>query len=471
MQSQKIQTRQTLSQRTVLTQQQLRFVKLLELNAPEFDEAVERELEENEALEEKEGAPGKETPVRETVRRYIQRQTQGEDYEFAPADREESLYDHLYAQLAERRLPPRQEYAARYIIGNLDSNGYLREELPVLIDEMAFREGVDIPAADAEAALETVRGLDPAGIGGRDLRECLLIQLRREPSGEVRDNAMRIIEKTYQEFTMKHRDAIRARLRMESADIDRAIALILSLNPKPGAAFGGASADNANIIVPDYVIEEEDGNFTITLNNRIPELQVSRTFEQAVEALERTPSGRPKKGAEYIVARYRDARDFIRVATQRQETMMKVMGAIVKIQESYFRTRNVYELRPMMIKDIAEITGIDMSVISRATNNKYVATPWGIFPLHFFFSANKDDTEHLTNRQIEARIRKLVEKEDKRHPLSDQKLMEKINSEGFNLARRTVAKYRDKIGIPVARLRKEMLSGKDIQKTITSKKP
>lgn len=457
MPTQNLETRQTLAQRPILSQQQLRYVRLLELNAPELDETVERELEENEALVEKEEVHEEDT------RRYplfSRRSSHSEDYEFAPADRTANLYDYLNTQLSERNLSPKVEFAARYLIGNLDSNGYLRGGLHHLIDEMAFREGVEVSEEEGRQALAEVQRLDPAGVGAADLRECLQIQLRAMPASPERDNALRILADAYEAFTMKHRHRIRSLLKLSDAEADNALSLIKSLNPKPGASMGNDPADTAGVIVPDFVVTEEEGEFYVTLNNSVPELQIAKSFEQAMASVDRTPTGRPRKGSEYIVSRYNDARDFIRVLQQRQNTMMTVMSAIIKLQHEYFMTRNVYRLKPMMIKTVADITGLDISVISRATNNKYVSTPWGVFPLRFFFSDEKGDKgeseEATTNRMIEARIRTLVEKEDKRHPLSDQRLMETMNAEGFDLKRRTVAKYRDRLGIPVARLRKEL---------------
>ena len=440
-----------------LSQQQLRFVKLLELNAPELDEAVERELEDNPALGVvEENAPEDE----ERYPSYYAPAPEARTSTFAPADDSESLYDHLNAQLSERKLPALVEAAARYIIGNLDSNGYLHRSLRQLTDDMAFGPGIDLSDKEARQALDAVRSLDPPGIGAYDLHDCLDLQLKVLPASEERDDALRIINETYEAFTMKHKHRIISLLKLPEERVDRALSLILSLNPKPGAALGHDPAEESNVIIPDFIVNNEDGNITITLNNKIPELRIEQSFEQAMDSLERTASGRPKKGSEFIVSRYNDARDFMRVLTQRQQTMMAVMSAIVKIQKEYFLTEDVYKLRPMIIKNVAELTGYDISVISRATANKFVSTPWGIFPLRFFFSdtIGESDVEGnaATNRKIEAEIASLVEQEDKRHPLSDQKIMEEMIDRGYDVSRRTVAKYRDRQGIPVARLRKNL---------------
>ena len=446
-----------------LSQQQLRFVKLLEFNAPELEEAVDRELEDNPALtavneDDEKGDSNGAQPYIPLGRQG--RQSTDDNYEFVPREAQETLYDHLHRQLAEHSLDPAVRLAAEYIIDSLDNNGYLRRPLNNLIDDMAFGPGLDISHAEAEKALDIVKDLEPFGVGAADLRECLLIQLRHTVPSPERDDAIAIIENAYQAFAMKHKHKIISSLKMNAKRVDNALALILTLNPKPGAAFSSAHEDAANIIIPDFIVNVEDGKISISLNSSIPELKISQSFEEAMANLERTASGRAKKGSEFIVSRFNDARDFIKILRQRQETMMSVITAIVNIQKEYFLTEDVYRLKPMMIKNIAAITGLDISVISRATANKFVATPWGIFPLRFFFSdtVGKTDetTDAATNRKIEAEIKQLVENEDKRYPLSDQRIMEVMAERGFEISRRTVAKYRDRIGIPVARLRKQL---------------
>lgn len=441
-----------------LSQQQLRFVKLLELNAPELDEAVERELEDNPAL-------GVKEETDEDTRRYPlyhNPRSEADDTPFAPVDNSDTIYDNLYDQLSERSLTPEVEQAAEYIIGNLDSNGYLTRPLHLLVNDMAFGPGIEVSEEEALEALNVVRSLEPAGIGARNLQDCLEMQLVELPQSERRDDALRIIRESYDSFVMKHKKKIVSQLKIGEPRTEQALSLILSLNPKPGSALGVDPSKETNIVIPDFIVDNEDGEITISLNNRIPELQIEQSFAEAVAELDRQKKLRGerngKKGGEFITSRYNDARDFIRILSQRQQTMMAVMTAIVKIQKEYFLTEDVYRLKPMMIKTVAEETGYDLSVISRATTNKFVMTPWGIFPLRFFFSdtigESEAETGELTNRKIEAEIAALVEGEDKHHPLSDQLLMEEMNARGYDVSRRTVAKYRDRQGIPVARLRK-----------------
>lgn len=453
----------TLEQRPQLrlSTTQLRFVKLLEFNTPELEEAVDRELEDNPALEVEDDTPRHE-PAQPFYRRPPSNNGREDSHvsDFTPHDSGESLIEILLTQLAERNVSEKVHEAARYIIGNLDTNGYLRRPLPSIINDMAFGPGIEVTDNEAQKALEIVQSMEPYGVGASDLRECLRIQLTHLPPSPARENAIRIIDNKFDALTMKHTHKIISGLRLSKEETKSAVDLILSLNPKPGAAVN-SPADTANIIVPDFVITLEEGDITISLNNRIPELTIGRSFSEAMDALETESKRKKKKGSEFIISRYNDARDFIRILRQRQETLMAVMSAIVKIQKDYFLTRDVYKLRPMMIKDISALTGYDLSVVSRATNNKYVDTPWGIFPLRFFFSDSigeegEDNSQALTNRKIEAEIAALVEKEDKRHPLSDEKIKQEMVSRGYEVSRRTVAKYRDKQGIPVARLRKEL---------------
>lgn len=452
-----------------LTQQQLRFVELLEMNAPELEEAVERELEDNPALEVNDPEEVSERREAERQPMYIRSAARGRDDrdvpEFAPADNSESLYDYLRTQLAQRTLTPEVEALGEYIIGNLDTNGYLNRPLQGMVDDLMYSRGIDIPMRLAEEAFDVVRSLDPAGVGALDLRDCLLLQLRRMPESETRGDAIKILEEQFEAFYMRHSHRIISSLHISRERIDAANSLILTLNPKPGASFGGAVETAAAIIVPDYIVSREDDELFISLNNRIPELAVGQSFAEAMRGVE-ARRGRPKRGTEFVRDRYRSALDFINLIRQRQQTMTDIMTAIVDHQREYFETGDVYSLKPMMLKDIEKLTGYDKSVISRATNNKYAAMPWGdVVPMRSFFSdtvtsggGGEDDNggDVLTNRQIEATLREIVDNEDKKHPLSDEKLHQELVRRGYDVSRRTVAKYRDRAGILVARLRKQL---------------
>ncbi len=446
-------------QRLRLSQQQLRFVRLLELTAPELDEAVERELEDNPALE------AHENQNQETVDIILPRQNRyyntdhgNNDGEIPIADNSENLYDYLIRQVAEHNVAPDVLSMAEYLIGNIDSNGYLRRPLSLIINDIAVETGEEVSAELAQKAFNLIRTLDPPGIGATDLRDTLRLQLLRMSESEVRDDALRIINDAFEEFTMKHYHRFRSLFKFDDRRIKNAVDLILSLNPKPGAAFASRDNDLANIIIPDFIVENRDGNLFISLNNHIPELSIEESFSEAVDNLNRNAEGKKKsKGSEFILQRYNDARDFIRILRQRQKTMMMVMTAITELQKDYFLTEDVAKMKPMMIKDISARTGLDISTVSRATNNKFVATGWGILPMRHFFSDNiGDNNDIITNRRVEAEIEKLIEQEDKRRPLSDDKICKALKDAGYEISRRTIAKYRDRLNIPVARLRRSL---------------
>lgn len=472
-------------QRMRLSLQQLRYVKLLELNAPELESAVERELEENPALEatdapseaEKSAEMTEDGSPFEESSEELQRNDYDDDDlppagftlrrgaavgspEFTPADSDESLYDILNQQIDQKALAPLVAETAHYIIGSLDSNGYLRRGLEAVVDDMAFGPGIAVDMNTAREALEAVQSLEPAGVGATDLRDCLLLQLRRLPASQERDDATAILTDEFEEFALKHTHRLVSNLRIPERRIKQAIELIVSLNPKPGATVGTSASDRSMSIIPDFFIDNTDGEITISLNNSVPELRIDESFADAVRRMKDNAATRAaRKGNDFILNRYNDARDFIRLLRQRNETLFAVMTAIVQIQRDYFLSEDQSRLRPMMIKDISALTGYDISVISRATANKYAATPWGIFPLRYFFTESYNDEEGeemFTRRQVEQEMRALVDAEDKRHPLSDENLRELLAAKGFDVSRRTVAKYRDLQGIPVARLRKEM---------------
>jgi len=459
-QDQSIQQTQSLGLR--LSAQQLRFVKLLEYNAPELEEAVARELEDNPALQQVD-PPGQVEvlPAHEDLPRHYAAYASSApvfDYDEHRDESSETLYSSLESQLSDCRLSPIEEDVARYVIGSLDPDGYLRRSVANLVDDLAFGPGIDVSPAQVNRAIDAVKSLDPAGVGASDLPEALRLQLVRMEPGQTRDDALDIIDNEFDAFMKRHTHKIMSGLRISQERALAAIDLITTLNPKPGNIFSSPE-DRLDVIVPDFVVTNDDGQLTISVNNSIPELRIEQGFEEAVKELQQTPPDRRRNvEMKYVTSRYDDARDFMRLLSQRQQTMKKVMTAIVDIQKEYFLTEDVYRMRPMMIKDITSRTGLDASTISRATANKYVSTPWGIFPLRHFFSdtVGEESAEVVTNRQIEAAISEIIGSEDKRHPLSDDKIQKILESKGYNISRRTVNKYRDRKGIPPARLRKSL---------------
>lgn len=459
---------QTLTQRNIITQRQLRFVNALEKTAQEFDREVEKELEENNALE-AEPDPGHSElrfPDPERTPRYYQTHQSAfeEAPEFAPRDYSATLYDSLRTQLAEQRsLSPDTVKAAEYIIDSLEPDGYLRLSLEDIREDMEFHHGLYLPEEALQEALRAIRGMDPAGIGASDLRDCLLLQLRRLSPSPVLSDAIAIVEKKFDALSSRHYHKILSGLRMKEERLRPALELITSLNPRPGLAIGD-DTESTNIVIPDFIISEdtETGEFTIHVNNRIPELRIAESFESAIKDLETSRRQRLAKSDanQYVLSKLNDAREFIQIFKQRQQTLFMVMSAIVKLQREYFETADIYNLRPMMLKDIERETGLDLSTISRATKNKSVDLPWGVFPLRFFFTQSQGggegaDGSAITNRQIEEEIRKIVNEENKKRPLSDQAIAVKLEERGYPISRRTVTKYRERIDIPIARLRKE----------------
>lgn len=475
-----------------LTQQQVRFVRLLELNAPEMDDAVERELEDNPALSARhednvrdngESPSGTSIDRHDDYQRYYTPSSHtGENRDFSPRDDSESLTDVLDRQVAERNVTPRVAATALYIIGNLDNNGWLTRTLPQMLTDLAVTQDIDIDDKTGQEALDLVRSLEPAGVGATSLADCLTLQLQRLPQSVTRDDALEIIKNYFREYSMRHSHKIISGMHISRERLDAANELILSLNPKPGAAYGGAESTLAGVVNPDFAVSNDDGRLSIRVINRFPELSIEESFAEAMRGLEGR-RGRPRKGSEFVISRFNDARDFIALVRQRQQTLLDVMTAIVNKQKKYFISGDVFDLAPMTLKDLSQATGLDISVISRATNNKYVAMPRGdVLPLRNFFSgdisassaqdvvsvsdgrndtantsdkASSDTPDHLTNRQIEALIRKMVDEEDPRHPLSDEKIRIRLNENGYDISRRTIAKYRDRINIPIARLRKQ----------------
>lgn len=457
---------QKLTQR--LTQQQLRLVRMLDMSAPELDDAVQREMEANPALEAEDAEPYTSNDLSSYSTSYAgwsaaRHSSSSDDFSDMPMpDSAPSLYESLTVQLGQLHLSDDELTAAKFIVGNLDPNGRLQRDPAFLVNDLAFSEGIDLPQEVMDKAFEAVRSLEPHGVGAVSLADCLSLQLKYLPKSQERDDALRILNEQYEAFAMLHTHLLVSKLKISKERVSAAIDLIKTLNPKPGAAVESTPA-GTNTIIPDVIIDTSGSEPVISLNNRIPELRISETFSNAEKRIDRKAKrDKENPDREFILNRYNDARDFIRALQLRQEAMMSVVTAIVKIQREYFETEDIYRLRPMMIKDIEAITGQDASVISRCTANKYVALPWGILPLRFFFSdtvgdnAAEDDADALTNRKIEAEIRRVVDGEDKKHPLSDEKITQTLVSGGLNISRRTVAKYRDRLNIPPARLRKSL---------------
>lgn len=474
---------QKLEQR--LSPQQIQLMKLLQVTTMELDQRIKQEIEENPALEE--GAEEEEDEFDNEddldddfeedekefdISDYIDEE--GSDYKtkennkskddeerVIPLSGEQSFQERMTEQLHLLDLDDHQFTIADILIGNLDESGYLNREVEAIVDDLAFSANVITTEKEVEEILSIIQELDPAGVGARDLQECLLIQINRKQDGDItKYTAKVILEQFFEEFKKKHYDKISAKLEIEDQDLKEAIAEILKLNPKPGGSMKESSR-NHHQIIPDFMITEFEGKLELTLNGRnAPELKVSREYEQMLRTYaDGAKTSKSDKDAVMFVKQKLDgAKWFIDAIKQRQATLLLTMNAIMNYQKEYFLTGDETNLRPMILKDIAEIVNLDISTISRVANSKYVQTGHGVFALKYFFSESlsTDTGEEVSTREVKKILSEAVEGEQKLKPLTDEKLMELLKEKGYNIARRTVAKYREQLNIPVARLRKEL---------------
>ncbi len=466
---------QKLQQR--LTPLQVQFVRMLEMTGPEVEDEVERALDDNPALEavdesvtvnpqDEEFTESAEQMQLADYRdpddipyyRLEARNHSADDRIYTPeatAASGDSLIDSLTEQISQSSLEEPLLTMAEYIIGNLDDNGYLTRSVDAIADDVAIAEGLEVTSEQARQAWSAVRQLEPAGIGATDLRDSLLLQLRRREPSERRDHAIAIIDHYFDLFSKKHFDRITSLLGITRDQLQDAMALIRQLNPKPGSGLA-LTEGSARPIVPDFAVDVDGDEITLTLLNNIPELQISASFAEG----DPVPGGvsLPSHRDAYLFIKQKrdEARDFIKILSMRQQTLFAVMSAIVKIQRDFFLTDEPSRIKPMILKDIAAITGHDLSVISRAGAGKYVVTRGGVYPLKMFFNERPKEDDDTSSMQIIDLIKKIIAAEDKSRPLSDEAITQQLQDQGLDIARRTVAKYRERIGVPVARLRKEI---------------
>jgi RNA polymerase sigma-54 factor len=382
-----------------------------------------------------------------------------EHYE-APITQSETFHEHLMTQISFHDLSETDRIVAKTIIGNIDDDGYLRRDISSLADDLAFSQGVQVSDATVNQILALVQDLDPPGVGARDLRECLVLQLKKTDNGEpaIR-TAIRILEDFFEEFTKKHYDKIQRRLSLEDEDLRNAVNEILHLNPKPGSAFG-SSTRNMQAITPDFILDLVEGELHLSLNAKnAPQLRISPKYAEMLESYSKSKNKKDNRDAVLFVKQKLDsAKWFIDAIRQRQETLMGVMSTILEYQFEYFREGDEAKLRPMILKDIADRVGLDISTVSRVANSKYIQTHFGTKLLKDFFSESlsTDSGEEVSTREVKKILREQIEGESKKKPLTDDRLTEILREKGYNIARRTVAKYREQLDIPVARLRKEL---------------
>jgi RNA polymerase sigma-54 factor len=498
---------QSLQQRQLqrLSPQQIQLMKLLQIPSAQIEQRVKEELEENPALEmnfdlldadsnissdeikdellssstdEEEAVPVDEYEMsNEELNEYnYDDDTDVADYKtkddyypeldddkVIPIKAELSLHEILLDQLSMLALPEDEYKIAEQIIGSLDDDGYLRRAMQSIADDLAFKQSMWVEEKLIESVLAKIQGFDPAGIAARNLQECLLLQLKRKLSEDNASpfckNAILVVEKHFEEFTRKHYDKIQKSLHLEDADMKEVMHQILILNPKPGAEVS-ESHQAEMYIVPDFTILINNNKLEITLNSRnAPPLIVSEDYKQMLTAYERgKKQDKAQKEAVFFIKQKIDAAKwFIEMIQQRQQTLLLTMKAILTHQEAFFLSGDTTQLKPMILKDIAEKTGLDVSTVSRVANSKYAQTEFGTYLLKYFFSESlmTDSGEEVSTKEVKAILLELIQAEDKHKPLSDDELTEGLQEKGYNIARRTVAKYRELLNIPVARLRKE----------------
>jgi len=488
--------RQNLQQKLLqkLSPQQIQFIKLLQVPTVSLDTRIKEELEENPALEDLSLAnmnePAEEYPDRDpdddnfnaddnqesmdefNVDDYLQDDNindYGSKYEQNGEDEDErkeipiaiqsSFFESLQSQLDLVPLSDNDFRIGQQIIGSLDDDGYLRRPISSLVDDLAFSQNVMAEEDEVLEMLKVIQSFDPAGVGARDLQECLLIQLRKREHTPVIQKAIRVVEDYLDEFTKKHYDKLERSLNMDSEELKEVVNEILKLNPKPGDS--NAVTTKQLQIIPDFHISNNDGILFLTLNSKnAPELRVSRSYMEMFDHYDKTAQKdkKLKEAVQFVKQKLDSAKWFIDAIKQRQQTLLKTMNAIMNYQYEYFLSGDDKNLKPMILKDIADRIGMDISTVSRVANSKYVQTEFGTFLLKSFFSEaiQMDSGEEVSNKEVKKILEECIGKEDKRRPLADEKLTEILKEKGYNIARRTVAKYREAMNIPVARLRKEL---------------
>ena len=483
----KQQLQQKLQQR--LSPQQIQLIRLLELPSIEMEERIKQELEENPALDE-----GRESVSEDDLNEQNLDSDNSDfsdndtdlslgdylteddipDYKLAEinnrVDRKEeipfslgaSLHEHLLEQLGLRELSEKEQKIGEYIIGNIDDDGYLRRDLTSITDDLIFKAGEEVEESDIQPILSVIQDFDPIGIGARNLQECLLLQLeKKEPSLPI-EQAILILTQYFEAFVKKHYEKIQKNLNIDEDTLKQVLHEITSLNPKPGNSWSEASEIAMNQITPDFIVEVQNSELILSMNQRgVPDLRINREYTEMLQdytANKTNQTSEMRNAVQFVKQKIDSAQWFIDAIRQRQETLQRTMQAIVMLQRDFFLTGNESKLRPMILKDVAEHSGYDISTISRVSNSKYVQTNYGIYSLKFFFSEStqNESGEEISTREVKQIMKATIDAEDKRKPVTDEALAALLKEKGYLIARRTVAKYREQMNVPVARLRKEL---------------
>ncbi|GAB3333923.1 RNA polymerase factor sigma-54 [Larkinella ripae] len=484
---QRLSLTQSLQQK--LSPQQIQFIKLLQIPTAELETRVEEELEINPALEEgldtDYDEPSSDDPFSDDYNDddYKERNDEvdlgsylneddyngykmqgdgnyNEEEREMPVANRSTLTDTLMQQFGYLNLDERQEVIGMQLIGSIENDGYIRRSMQAIVNDLAFSHGIFTDTDELETVLKRVQTFDPPGIAARSLQECLLLQLqRKDPADPAVPLAIRIIEDLFEEFSKKHYDKIQKRLNINEDQLKKVITIITKLNPKPGSVEGEDGA--VQYLIPDFILTNNGGKIELTLNSRnAPELRISRSFAEMLDTYEKSDKNNRslKETVSFVKQKLDAAKWFIDAIKQRQATLLKTMNAIVKFQYDFFLEGDETKLRPMILKDIANLIDMDVSTVSRVANSKAVQTEFGIYPLKYFFSEGiaTDSGEDVSSREVKNILKEFIDHEPKGNPLSDDKLEKMLNERGYNIARRTVAKYREQLNIPVARLRKQL---------------
>lgn len=471
---------QELKQTQRLSPIQIQTIKLLELPSQELEQCVRRELEENPVLDEdvrendQDDGSGDE-PRQVSLDEYKEddsipsyrlysnnfRNSSSDDRpQFSTFSVKDSFTQSLMEQLGYRDLDDHRKAIAAFIIGSLDGDGYLRRDIESLVDDMAFRAGIEATDEEALEMLKLIQEFEPSGVGARNLQECLLLQTRNLKSCPDSEHAITILRDHFQEFTAKHFDKIMNKMGLSQQELKAAMAKILKLNPAPGGDLDDSYTDQAQQIVPDFILDLVDGKLVLTMPRfNIPELRINRKYADIMMEAASSNERSKKEAAAFVKQKMDSAKWFVEAIKQRHNTLMTTMQAIVDYQHDYFMDGDEKNLRPMVLKDIAAKTGFDISTISRVVNSKYIETHFGIYSLKYFFSEGLEnaDGENVSTRELKTALQEVIDAEDKSKPLTDDELVEVMTGKGYKVARRTIAKYRDQLNIPTARLRKELI--------------
>ena len=480
---------QQLKQQLKLSPAQIQAMRMLELPACELQACINEELQKNPALEEGQD-PFAEVEIGDTDLQednysnplknedfdydaYVQDDdihesstptVGGRAHEDIPFSMGTSFAEYLKSQIYLTKMDKPDRHIAKFVVGNIDDDGYLRRSVEELVDDLSFREGLQITDEKMHEIVEQVKQFDPVGVGAYDLQECLLIQLQRKTPTPAIELAITILQHQFDNFSRHQFGKILTRLEITEEQLKEATSEIVHLNPRPGSAWIGTVVErNQSIIIPDFIIEQETEDLVITINQgNIPELHISADYQQMMEEYSHVGSqnsAQIREAARFVKTNVDNARYFIDAIRQRNETMMRSIEVLVGLQRDFFLQGDSMYLKPLTLKDVSDRAGYDVSTISRTFANKYVQTEFGIFPMKFFFSdkiVNSDGAE-ISTREIKQKLREVVEQEDKTNPVTDDQLVEIMHQSGYPIARRTVAKYREQMGIPVARMRRQLL--------------